>query len=48
MVRNGKIITENQIITIIIEISAGKSTKTPGHSKIGQVRGGNKKRKILK
>ena len=48
VVRNGIIITENQIMTIIIEISAGKPTKTPGHKIIGQVRGGNKKRKILK
>ena len=48
VVGNGVIITENPIMTIIIDISAGKTTKTPGHKIIGQVRGGNKKREILK
>ena len=30
-VGNGIVSTENQAITIITEISAGKPTKTPGH-----------------
>ena len=47
-VRNGVIITENTIMTIIIKISAGKSTKSPEDKIVGHIRSGNKKKKILK
>ena len=47
-VRNGEIITKNKITTVIITISAGKPTKTPGLKMVSQVRGGNKKKKIPK
>ena len=47
-VRNGMVSTENQVISIIIRISAGKPTRTPGHKKVCQVKGGGKKKKIPK
>ena len=47
-VRNGEIITTNQITTIILAISAGKPTNTPGLKIVSQVRRGNKKKKFPK
>ena len=47
-VRNGEIITENQITITITEISAVKPIKTPGCRTVSQVRSGNKKKKIPK